>query len=146
MTACSIEDIKSYLESEDGGRFLLNALAGARSRETQRWYNPPEQSWTREKEEEQRRQRIKEQLETPINLSMDRSDLENLVKFNETRSGEHQLVLVTDQGCRIIQHRPGTAIPPLPVLQSGYFPGIIRDGNGICYDNRKQAYRLTLID
>lgn len=147
MTVCSIDEIKSYLESEEGGQFLLSAYAAARSRESQRWYSkPPEQSWSREKEEERARQRIKEQLETPIGLSCDRSDLENLVKFNETHSDEHQIALVTDAGIKIIQRRPGTAIPNLPILQSGYFPQIVKDGSGTVYDNLKQKYVLTLID
>lgn len=147
MTACSIDDVKAFLESEEGGIFLLSAYASARSRENERfYYKPTEQTWSREKEEEARRNRIKEQLETPINLSIDRSDLENLVKFNETHSDEHQIALVTDAGIKIIQRRPGTAIPNLPILQSGYFPQIVKDGSGTVYDNLKQKYVLTLID
>jgi len=143
----SIEEIKSYFESDEGGRFLLNAIAGARTRENQRfYYKPDEPTWSREKEEQARRERIKEQLETPIGLSCDRSDLEALVSFNETHSNEHKMALVTDQGIKFIQHKPGHAIPPLPILQSGYFPGLLQYGNGIVYDNRKQAYQVTLVD
>lgn len=143
----NIEEIKRYFESEEGGRFLLSAYAAARTRENQRWFNKPEEpTWSREKEEERARQRRKAQLETPINLSCDRSDLEQLIQFNQSHTDEHQLALVTDAGIKIIQHTPGHAMPALPILQSGYFPGLLQYGNGIVYDNRKQSYRVTLVD
>jgi hypothetical protein len=143
----NIEEIKRYFESEEGGIFLLSAYAQARTRQNERfYYKPPQMEYNREREEQARRERIKKQLETPINLSCDRSDLQELIKFNESNQEEKIMALVTDQGIKFIQHKPGHAIPPLPILQSGYFPGIIRDGNGIVYDNRKQAYQVTLVD
>ena len=143
----NIEEIKQYFESEEGGIFLLSAYAQARTRQNERfYYKPPHMEYNREREEQARRERIKQKLETPINLSCDRSDLEQLIQFNQSHTDEHQLAMVTDQGIKFIQHTPGHAMPALPILQSGYFPGLLQYGNGIVYDNRKQSYMVTLVD
>lgn len=141
----TIEEVKLFLESEAGGRFLLNCIAGARSRETQRYYHN-EQTYNREAEQERKRQQMKESLETPIPLSCDRSDLQQLIQFNREHTSEHMMMLVSGDGLKFIQHTPGNMIPNMPILQSGYFEDILRNGTGIAYDNRKQAYQITLMD
>lgn len=141
----TIDEIKAYLESPEGGRFLLNVIAGAKTRENQRFYNSPtEQTYNREAEQERKRQKLKAQLQTPIPISCEKSDLEQLIQFNQEHTDTHQLVLVSNDSLKFIQHSPGHSIPNLPILQSGYFEDILRNGSGIAYDNRKQAYLITL--
>ena len=142
-----IDEVKSYLESEAGGQWLLMAISGAKTRENQkRYFHYEEPVYSREKEDEKRRQAMIREMETPIPLSCNRSDMENLIQFNQTHSDEHIMALVSDDTVKFIQRSPGHSIPNMPILQSGYFPVIVRDGTGRVYDNRKQAYQISLID
>ena len=71
---------------------------------------------------------------------------ENSYLVTIIRSDEHIMALVSDDTVKFIQRSPGHSIPNMPILQSGYFPVIVRDGTGRVYDNRKQAYQISLID
>ena len=145
----SIDAFKQYLESEAGGEWLLMAISGAKTREYQkRYYHYEEPTYSREREEEKKREARKQALETAKPVSFYRADVVAMIKFNNERiPGQHKTGMVSDAGNGIVVHiRQGQAFPSYPVIQYDCWMDIINQGEGRAVDNKGQTWYITLID
>ena len=144
----SIDAFKQYLESEAGGEWLLTAISGAKTRENQKRYYRIEPEYSREREDEKKRQARIKALETAKPVSFYRADVLDMIKFNNERiPGQHKTGMVSDAGNGIVVHiRQGQAFPSYPVIQYDCWMDIINQGEGHAVDNKGQAWYITLID
>lgn len=144
-----IDEVKSYLESEAGGQWLLMAISGAKTRENQkRYYHYEEPTYSREREDEKKREARKQALETAKPISFHRDEILDMIKFNqEKHQGEHKTGMVSDAGNGIVVHiRQGQAFPSYPVIRYDCWMDIVNQGEGFATDSKGQTWYITLID
>lgn len=145
----TIDELKSYLTTEDGGKFLLDCLRDAKFRQEKQfredkrrendayWEKRGVGSFSSDKMRDNERKAWKDALETPKELQISWQDMTRAIK-------ERGALLVN--GTSVHLHTGGGTLPQLPVLQAPYFNSILETGEGICYDSRKQKYHVELVE
>lgn len=148
MTTDIIDQVKSFFESDTGAEWLLTTISGARHKENlKRYYTYEEPTYNREKEQDKKLEARKTELSTPKIISFKKSDVLEMVQFNQEHTDQIMYPVITETGQgAIIHHHKGQRFPCLPIIQEPYWQYIIPTGEGIAVDNKGQHWQVVLVE